>query len=187
MTSKERFEELSLPHLEVMFRVAMRLAGNEAEAEDLVQEALYRAYRSFGSFELREYGAKPWLLRILHNVFFTHRGRQAKQPTLLDDVDLDHFGGESAGNGSRTGARENFSWEDVDEELMRAVNGLQPEYRSVLMLWAVEDMSYKEIAQVCNCAIGTVMSRLYRARRLLGRKLAAFAEERNLAGPRRQR
>lgn len=187
MTSKERFEELSLPHLEVMFRVAMRLAGNQTEAEDLVQEALYRAYRSFGSFELREYGAKPWLLRILHNGFFTYRGRQAKQPTLLDDVDLDHFAGESAANGSLTGVREDFSWEDVDEELMQAVNGLQPEYRSVLMLWAVEDMSYKEIAQVCDCAIGTVMSRLYRARRLLGQKLAAFAEERNLAGPRRQR
>ncbi len=86
MTSKERFEKLSLPHLEVMYRLAMRLAGNDAEAEDLVQETLYRAYRSFDKFELREYGAKPWLLRILHNVFFTRRGRQARQPILLDEV-----------------------------------------------------------------------------------------------------
>ncbi len=183
MTSKERFEKLSLPHLEVMYRLAMRLAGNDAEAEDLVQETLYRAYRSFDKFELREYGAKPWLLRILHNVFFTRRGRQARQPILLDEVELDHFRSESAENDSITGGWEEFSWEDVDEEIMQAVNALQPEYRSVLLLWALEDMSYKEIAQSCDCAIGTVMSRLYRARQALSRELAAFAAERNLAGP----
>ena len=183
MTSKERFEKLSLPHLEVMYRLAMRLAGNDAEAEDLVQETLYRAYRSFDKFELREYGAKPWLLRILHNVFFTRRGRQARQPILLDEVELDHFRSESSENDSITGGWEEFSWEDVDEEIMQAVNALQPEYRSVLLLWALEDMSYKEIAQACDCAIGTVMSRLYRARQALSRELATFAAERNLAGP----
>jgi RNA polymerase sigma-70 factor (ECF subfamily) len=186
MTSKERFEQLSLPHLEAMYRLAMRLSGNEAEAEDLVQEALYRAYRAFGGFQLRDYGAKPWLLRILHNVFYTRRGREAKQPTLLDDVDLDHFPGVTPIGGSAVPSDENpdesspsINWEDVDQEVMRAVQGLAPEYRSVLLLWALEGLSYKEIAEVCNCAIGTVMSRLHRARQALGGTLACYAEERN--------
>jgi len=162
----------------------MRLAGNQAEAEDLVQEALLRAYRAFGGFELRDYGAKPWLLRILHNVFYTHRGREAKQPTLLDEVDLDRFAGEQPIGGVRVSPDDSptsIDWDHVDQEVMHAVQGLAPEYRSVLLLWALEDLSYKEISEVCGCAIGTVMSRLHRARQALGRTLARYAKERNFS------
>jgi RNA polymerase sigma-70 factor (ECF subfamily) len=183
MTSKERFEQLSLPHLEAMYRLARRLAGNEAEAEDLVQEALLRAYRAFGRFELRDYGAKPWLLRIVHNVFCTRRGREARQPALLDEVDIDHFAGsqppEASAEPSDERSTENINREYMDQEIVRAVDALSPEYRAVLLLWAMEGLSYKEIAEVCDCAIGTVMSRLHRARQALSTRLAAYAEERN--------
>jgi RNA polymerase sigma-70 factor (ECF subfamily) len=183
MTSKERFEQLSLPHLEAMYRLARRLAGNEAEADDLVQEALLRAYRAFGRFELRDYGAKPWLLKILHNVFYTRRGREAKQPALLDEVDIDHFaGGRVPGASAKPSderSADNIDWEFMDEEIVRAVDTLSPEYRTVLLLWAMEGLSYKEIADVCDCAIGTVMSRLHRARQALSGKLAHYAQGRN--------
>jgi RNA polymerase sigma-70 factor (ECF subfamily) len=183
MTSKERFEQLSLPHLEAMCRLARRLAGNEAEAEDVVQEALLRAYRAFDRFELREFGAKPWLLRILHNTFYTHRGREAKQPAPLDEVDIGRFAGGSPAGGSAKPSDErttdDIDWEYMDLEIVRAVDTLSPEYRTVLLLWALEGLSYREIAEVCDCAIGTVMSRLHRARQALSSRLAHYAQERN--------
>ena len=179
MTSKERFEQLSLPHLEAMYRLARRLTGNEAEAEDLVQEALLRAYRAFGRFELRDYGAKPWLLRILHNVFYTRRGREARQPALLDEVKIEEFADDRTAVLSNERSTGDSGWEYMDQEIVRAVDALSPEYRAVLLLWAMEGLSYKEIAEVCDCAIGTVMSRLHRARQALSTRLADYAEHRN--------
>jgi len=160
--------------------MARRLAATEAEAEDLVQETFARALRAFREFELREFGARPWLFKILHNTFYTHAGRSRRQPTLLDDVDFDNFAAELDDAAADDSAAANVDWDHCDEELKHAVESLQPEYRTVLLLWALEDLSYREIAEVCRCAVGTVMSRLYRARQLLGKKLATYARERNL-------
>src|SRR5437867_6503201 len=93
-SSAGQFNELVLPHLDLVYRIAVKLAGSVHDAEDLVQETFLRAYRNFGQFELREYGAKPWLLRILHNVFFTRRGQEARAPSLMEDLSLDDFAAE---------------------------------------------------------------------------------------------
>ena len=77
-----------------------------------------------------------------------------------------------------------INWDDFDEELKSAVLELAPDYREVMLLWALEELSYKEIAEVCGCAIGTVMSRLYRARQQLGQRLAGYARERGLESER---
>ena len=180
---KRRFEQLALPQLDAVYRMACRLSQSENEAEDLVQETFVRAFRSFESFELRAYGIKPWLLRILHNVFYTDRGRRRRVPTLMEDVDFLHASDE-AFDASAFDSIESIDWDHFDQELKVAVTELQPEYRVVLLLWAVEDLSYKEIAEVCGCPIGTVMSRLYRARQLLGARLQDFARERNLKSER---
>ena len=178
---RDRFEEVALPHLDSVYRLARSLTRSEAEAQDLVQETYIRAYRAFSGFELREYGPKPWLFRILYNAFYTLRGRQKRQPTLLDDVDFDQF---AHGSGDRedvdlaSGAFGVLNWEQIDDEIKSALERLQPEYRAVLLLWSFEDLSYKEIAEVCDCALGTVMSRLFRARRILARELVDYARER---------
>ena len=177
---KAEFEAVALPHLDAVYRMARALAGDAAEAEDLAQETFVRAFRAFDGFELREYGARPWLMRILHNAFYTFKGKQRRGPTLLDDVDFDHFEDELSDLEVESSATASINWDHVDEELKIAVNQLQPEYRAVLLLWAIEGLSYKEIAEVCDCALGTVMSRLYRARQLLGRKLRLYARERKL-------
>ncbi len=169
-----------MPHLDALYRIARRLAGSDAEADDLVQETFVRALRAFDSFELRAFGAKPWLFKILHNVFYTRVGRARKQPALLDDVDFDHFAGELDEAQLDQNGIGGIDWENCDQELKHAVEELQPEYRSVLLLWALEGLSYKEIAEVCSCAVGTVMSRLYRARQLVGKKLRGYAAGRNL-------
>lgn len=175
-----QFNELALPHLDVVYRVAVKLSGKAAEADDLVQETFLRAYRSFGSFELREYGAKPWLLKILHNVFFTRRGQEQRGPSLLEDVGVDDVAaGEMVEPIGPLGIGE-MNWEGFDEELKHAVEKLAPEYRSVITLWALGDLSYKEIADVLGVALGTVMSRLYRARKQLTETLKGYAERRGI-------
>ncbi len=183
----KRFEDVAMPHLDAVYRMARRLASSEAEAEDLVQETYTRALKGFGQFELREFGAKPWLFKILHNQFYTHAGRSRRQPTLLDDVDFDNFTAELDDAQLDDISADSFDWDSCDEELKHAMEELQPEYRTVLLLWALEDLSYKEIAEVCRCAVGTVMSRLYRARQLLGQKLSTYAQQRNLSTERFKR
>ncbi len=174
------FEDLALCHLDLVYRVAHKFAGNPNEAEDLVQETFLRAHKAFGRFELRESGAKPWLLKILHNAFLSKCRRDAKAPAIMPDMSFDNFAAELRedplpvlAEGDAT-----VNWENFDEELKRAVESLTPEYRAVIVLWALEDLSYKEIAQVLGCALGTVMSRLHRARGQLVQTLGDYATER---------
>jgi RNA polymerase sigma-70 factor (ECF subfamily) len=175
---KRRFEEVVLCHLDLMYRIALRLSGNRTEAEDLVQEALLRAHRAFDRFDLRSYGAKAWLLKILHNVFYTQRSRAGRQPTVLDDVDFDHFASELEQVPLPRLADGLVNWDYFDEELKHAVERLAPEYREVLLLWSLGDVSYKEMAEILDCPLGTVMSRLYRARQSLSQQLAEYAVRR---------
>ncbi len=174
------FEEVALCHLDIVYRIAVRLAGDTHEAEDLVQETFLRAHRAFGRFELRKYGARPWLLKILHNVFYSRRSQAGKAPTLMEDLSFDDFAAELEQNPPQILSEEQMDWEDFDEELKSAVESLAPEYRSVILLWALGDLSYKEIAQVMGCAMGTVMSRLHRARQQLNRTLGSYADDRGV-------
>jgi RNA polymerase sigma-70 factor, ECF subfamily len=179
-SDSRRFEEVVLCHLNLLYRVAFRLTGKADAAEDLVQETCLRAYRAFGGFELREYGAKPWVLRILHNVFLTSREQGRRAPSLKDEAELDKMTA-AAPDGPLTGLAEGkVDWEVFDEELKSAVESLVPEYRSALVLWALGDLSYKEIADVMGCALGTVMSRLHRARQMLMKSLGRYAAERGI-------
>ena len=82
--AEKSFEELAVPHLELVYRVARRLCRNEHEAEDLVQETYLKAYKAFERFEMREFGIKPWLLKILHNTFLNRLARQRRAPRLAD-------------------------------------------------------------------------------------------------------
>lgn len=178
--TKARFETHVVPHLDLVYRTALMLSDDEVEAEDLAQETFTRAYASFDRFELRHFGPRPWLLRILYNVFSSARGRRRRAPTLLDDVDFDHFADELE-SGPAPFADDAIDWDQFDDEVKLAMAELPPDYRSVLLLWAIEGLAYREIADVCGCPLGTVMSRLYRARQLLGKQLGEYARDRKLS------
>lgn len=169
-----------MPHVDAVYRMARRLARSEELAGDLVQETYLRALRGWDSFQLREYGAKPWLMKILHNCFYTRVGRERKGPGLIDAADLDAFEGEPPPATAAVDGK--VDWDRFDEEIKEAVEGLPAEFREVLLLWAMEDLSYKEIADVCDVPIGTVMSRLHRARAQLGGKLEEYARENRVPG-----
>ena len=150
--------------------MSRRLNRDPAAAEDLVQETYVRALRARDTFDLQAHGIRPWLLRIMHNLNVSRAEREGRQPTAVQEEQL-----EASAHAAAAPPWDRGSLEGMDQQLVRAIDTLSPEYQVVLMLWAVEDFSYKEIAQACDIPIGTVMSRLHRARQKLSEQLRSFA------------
>src|SRR5256885_7007999 len=114
-----QFEQLAMEHLDMLYRIARRLTRDEASAEDLVQETYLRALRSYESFDLKEYGIRPWLLRILHNLHTSRYKREKRQPQAIDDDQLQAVAQEA--DGAPLG--DNL-WDGMDQQLVRAVESL---------------------------------------------------------------
>ena len=131
-----------------------------------------RALRARDSFDLQTHGIRPWLLRIMHNVHVSRAEREGRQPAAIEDDQLEAHGDKHRAPLLRDAA----AFDGMDQQLVRAIESLAPEYQVVLLLWAVEEFSYKEIADAVEIPIGTVMSRLYRARQRLSEQLRAFAQ-----------
>lgn len=163
-----------------MYRMAYHLARNADDAADLVQETYLRALKAEERFELRDGGVRPWLFKILHNVFYTKVGRDKRAPTASDELTGDASDG-AWDNDAPAWDLASLDWEYVDERLKRAIDELPDHYREVLLLWAVENLKYREISDVLDVPIGTIMSRLYRARGILTEKLASLAAEYGIA------
>jgi RNA polymerase sigma-70 factor (ECF subfamily) len=172
--SQQQFERLALEQMDTVYRVARRLARREDRAEDLVQETYLRALRAKDSFKLEEYGIRPWLLRILYNLHVSKGQRDGRRPIAMDDEHLQMI--EQGSNGDALPI-DPASFEGMDQRLVRAIESLPPEYQAVMLMWAVEELSYKEMAHVLDVPIGTVMSRLHRARQRLADQLRDLAVE----------
>ncbi len=177
------FENLVLPLLDELFKFALRLTSNNKPlAEDLVQETMLRAYRAFDKFEMRETGIKPWLLKIMHNIYFTELTKTKKRNEANHSTDIysveDRHTEQSADFDIEN--IEKIDWEQFDEEIKNNITQLPDEYRAVLLLWAFGEFSYKEIADISDIPVGTVMSRLYRARKQLAQSLTNYAKKHRL-------
>jgi RNA polymerase sigma-70 factor (ECF subfamily) len=164
--SRDEFVRLALEQIDAVDRVARSLARNSAEADDLVQETYLHALKAHDGFDLQSYGIRPWLLRILHNLFVNRVKREQRQPASTPAEQLDFLPGKEASPVSAAGNGFN------DVHLDRALNELPADLRTILVLWAVDELSYKELADVLSIPIGTVMSRLHRARNRLSALLA---------------
>jgi RNA polymerase sigma-70 factor (ECF subfamily) len=170
--SRDEFERLAMEHMNMLYRIARRITRDQASAEDLVQETYLRAFRARDSFDLQQYGIRPWLVRIMHNLNLSQSKRGGKKPVSVENEVLD-----GGAKGPASLPLTPASFEGMDERLVRAVNQLPEEYQTVLLLWAVEEFSYKEIAAAVDVPIGTVMSRLHRARERLSVQLKDFAKQ----------
>jgi RNA polymerase sigma-70 factor (ECF subfamily) len=179
---EQRFNEMALAELDRVYRMARHLTRDADEANDLVQETYLKAFRSRHTFELRdaEKGLRPWLLKILHNNFYDRKNQQNREPTIADDLAPLSVASE-LDSPPPAWDLSHLDWEQVDERLKQAIDQLPAHYREVLLLWAVEGLKYREIAEVQSLAVGTVMSRLYRARSILSRDLATLAQENGIA------
>jgi RNA polymerase sigma-70 factor (ECF subfamily) len=168
---RRRFELLALPHLDAAYNLARWLAGNTADAEDVVQEAYLRAYRYFDAFQGDN--IKVWLLTIVRNCFLTwvKENRSGRLSFVAETPVAESAGVEETVWGSDPRDPEALLLDRIDSETLGVLmQRLPAEYREILLLREVEDLSYKEIATVTGVAMGTVMSRLSRARDAL-RKL----------------
>lgn len=166
----KQFEQQAMEHLDTLYRVARRLVRDASKADDLVQETFLRAFRFRDTYSPGEFGIRPWLIRIMRNIHLTAASREGRQPHAVDHEQLD-----SAIASSNHSPELNF--DAMDERLVAALQDLAEEYQTVLLLWAVEGFSYKEIAAALEVPIGTVMSRLHRARARLSEQLTDLSKE----------
>lgn len=171
------FEREAIVHLDSLYRTARRLTGNEKDAEDLVQETMLRGYRFFHQFQPGT-NCRAWLMCILHNVHINSVNRRARSPLTLSMDATEEFmlyGRMADGlDGGAPGPEEQVLSRVWNHEILEALDRLPAEYRNVVVLCDVEELQYKEIAQILNVPIGTVRSRLARGRRLMARFLADF-------------
>lgn len=187
MADQADFDRLSMEHLPSLYSGAMRMTHNAADAEDLVQETFLKAYRGFGGFEAGT-NLRAWLFRIMTNTYINLYRQRQRRPdqTELDEVEdlflYRRLGGLEAVQMGRT-------TEDVvldkftDGAVKEAVDALPEVFRVPVLLADVEGFSYKEIAEMLDVPIGTIMSRLHRGRKALQKALFEYAVERRLTEP----
>ncbi|MDB4874243.1 MAG: hypothetical protein JWM41_689 [Gemmatimonadetes bacterium] len=174
MTADSEFAAVALPLLPAIARVAHALTVDDADADDLVQETFLRAYKHWRTFE-RGSDCKSWLSAICRNAFFEQRRRESRS-TAVEDQELESLAAARLHNSARASGVDNmFSRLDLGPAIARAIEALEPRYRDVVVLVDVEDFSYEQVAEALGIPIGTVRSRLYRARRQLQEALLAFA------------
>jgi len=178
---RDRFEQLSLEQLDALYGMALQLARKPEEAADLVQETYVKALQAAERFEEAGGGIRPWMFKILHNVFFTRFAKAKREPAAVEDL-FDAVSTETRpGEAAPAWDMASLDWDQVDQRLKAAIEKLRPEYRTVLLLWGVQGLKYRQIAEIEDVPIGTIMSRLHRARSILAEELRELAEERRLA------
>ena len=176
-----------MEHMGSLYSAALRMTRNPADAEDLVQETYLKAYRAFNTFQ-EGTNLKAWLYKILTNTFinsYRSRKRRPEQSELEDVEDLylyRRLGGLEAAAAGRS-AEEEVLDSFTDAEVKEAIESLPEQFRLAVLLADVEGFSYKEIAEILDVPIGTVMSRLHRGRKALQKALFHFGMERGLVAP----
>lgn len=186
MADQATFADDAMQYMPSLYAAAMRMTRNAADAEDLLQETYLRAYRGYQRFEAGT-NLKAWMYRILTNTFINSYRAKKRQPeeSDLDDVEdlylYRHLGGLDAARIGRSAEDELMDW-FTDDEVKNAVEALPDQYRIAVLLADVEGFSYKEISEILDVPIGTVMSRLHRGRKTLQKKLYDYATGRGMTG-----
>ena len=187
MADQAQFADLAMEYMGSLYSAALRMTRSPSDAEDLVQETYLKAYRAFGSFK-EGTNLKAWLYRILTNTFInSYRARKRRpEQTDIDEVEdlylYRRLGGLEAVNASRSPEEEVLE-HFTDAEVKGAVEALPEQFRMAVLLADVEGFSYKEIAEILDIPIGTVMSRLHRGRKALQKTLHDFGMQRGLVAP----
>jgi RNA polymerase sigma-70 factor (ECF subfamily) len=184
LTEAERrrlFEEQVLPYLDRLYSAALRYTRNGSDAEDLVQEAVAKAYSAFHQYQ-QGTNLRAWLYRILHNTYINlYRKKQRRPQETLQDTTENFSFYDTVATAGASAEREVLAGL-TDEEVKRALADLPESFRVAVYLADVEGFAYKEIAEVMDTPIGTVMSRLHRGRKALQQALASYARDRGLLG-----
>jgi len=181
MAAREKraeFERQALVHTDALYGAAYRLTRNPRDAEDLVQDALLRAYRFWDSFE-QDSNCKAWLLRIVTNTFINEYQRKKRSREVLDAASAEQDATDGvlvhADASDRQTPERALLDRSVSDDVQRSLDALPDDFRTAVVLCDVQGLSYKEIAEIMQTPVGTVMSRLFRGRTLLAAALREFA------------
>jgi RNA polymerase sigma-70 factor (ECF subfamily) len=170
------FDQEFMPHINSMYNFAFRLTMDEDEAKDLVQDTYLKAFRFITSFQ-KGTNAKAWLFRILKNSFINDYRKKSKEPAKVDYQEVETFynSEEAEADNITTDLRVDAVQEMIGDEVANALNSLAVDFRTVIILCDIEGFTYEEMAKILDIPIGTVRSRLHRARNLLKDKLKVYA------------
>jgi RNA polymerase sigma factor (sigma-70 family) len=173
--SDAQFEKEFMPLIGSLYNFAYRLTLDEDDANDLVQETYMKAYRFFDSYE-QGTNAKAWLFRILKNSFINDFRKKSKQPSKVDYQEVESFyNSDDVDENITTDLRIESVQEMIGDEVANALNSLAVDFRTIIILCDLEGFTYEEMAKILDIPIGTVRSRLHRARNLLKDKLKKYA------------
>jgi RNA polymerase sigma factor (sigma-70 family) len=171
------FDQEFMPHIDSMYNFGYRLTFDEDDAKDLVQDTYLKAYRFINSFE-QGTNAKAWLFRILKNSFINDYRKKSKQPAKIDYQEVEtYYNSEDVDYGITTDLRVDAVKDMLGDEISNALNSLAVDFRTVIILCDLEGFTYEEMAKILDIPIGTVRSRLHRARNLLKEKLRSYAQD----------
>lgn len=171
------FENEALPHMDALYNFAVKMTGSTDGADDLVQETFLKAFRFFDSFE-KGTNCKAWLFRIMKNSYINDYRKIKNSPDKVDYDDVQNF----YETIKATEIKSDHLEEDVyskllDDDIAIALDSMQEDFRTVILLSDIEGFTYEEIAEFIDCPVGTVRSRLHRARKMLFTKLYSYAKE----------
>lgn len=174
--TKDRiFKKEFLPHADALYNFAFHLTYNEDDANDLVQETFLKSYRFIDSYQ-QGTNAKAWLFKILKNAFINDYRRKSKQPSKVDyDEIVSYHDTDEDGHVEYLDLRQELFQGMLGDEITRALNELPVDFKTIILLCDIEEFSYEEIAKIIDIPIGTVRSRLHRARNILKEKLRDYA------------
>jgi RNA polymerase sigma-70 factor, ECF subfamily len=172
------FDNEIMPHLGALRSFALKMTKDQDDSEDLVQDTLLKAYRFFDKFE-KGTNAKAWLFQIMKNSFINNYRKHASEPEKVDYEDVQNFYENIKADQVKTAHFQGDAFSDVlDDELASALSALPDDFRTIVFLSDIEGYTYEEIADFLDCPIGTVRSRLHRARKMLYAILYQYAQKR---------
>ena len=176
----EDFKKEALPHIRVLYNFAYKNARNKSDAEDLLQDTYLRAYRFFHKYE-KGTNCRAWLFRIMKNLFLNDCRKNQRNPETVDYCDIENiFENAKAECLETTNLQESVYSGLLDDELTSALNSLHDDFKTVVILCDLEGLSYEEISEFTRCPVGTVRSRLHRARKILREKLSKYEKYKGL-------
>jgi len=179
---QKEFEKIAMVHTDALLRTALRMTKNEGDSEDLVQETLLKAYRFFDRFE-RGSNIKAWLFKIMTNIFINNYRQKSRKPSGVsyEEIDDNFLYHQLEGSIGKSADPEEILFSKLmDSDVRKAIDELPEDFRSVVVLAFLEGFSYEEIAEITDIQLGTVKSRLHRARKLLQRSLWDYAVQRGI-------
>ena len=182
---ESRFEREAMPHARALYGTALRLTRSPDDAADLVQETLLKAFRAFDQYEPGT-NCKAWLFRILTNAFINKYRRKVKEREILEGEHQQTAQDNLVHLPSHRNALDPegaLADRSLGDEVLRALDKVPVDFKAVVVLSDIEGFSYKEIAEICEIPVGTVMSRLFRGRRILQEELFAYAVEQGVLRP----